>query len=251
MKESKIPAVILYIKVPKVGFVKTRLISKHVTALDAYEIQKAMIVDTLLTLESLEGKFKPIISYYPKKNLQGLKEFIHSKELNLSKSFTDKIFFIAQEGYDNGNHFASTFKKVQEMENISSSIILGGDTPHIDSSIIIKALEYLENNSSTAIIGPSQLGGFYLFGSNIKIHNLESIFLKSNEFANLINLCLNSGVNVKTLPFVFDIDKEEDLLSLYYIFEPILDKQESLKPFSSLSYPNNTIFLLKKILYFS
>ncbi len=228
MIENKKPGIIVYIKVPKIGFVKTRLVSEFITQTQAYEIQKAMIKDTLQTLATLEKRFQPIISYYPENRVEELKDMIQSFANVLTESFIKKIQYIAQEGGSNGLHFASTFSKVFQLKNVNSCIIIGGDTPHLTKKIIVQALEWLTTAERSALIGPSQKGGFYIFGINKNMDKLETIFSKKNEFGNLLALSSDQKFSIKLLPFVFDIDTVDDVVSLYELSRGIKENKKKI-----------------------
>ena len=127
MDKSKIPAIILYIKVPKVSKVKTRLISELIDETQAYELQVEMIKDTLEMLSSLDIKFQLIISYFPEKDYTILQDIILSFHNVLQNEFLEKITFIAQQGATMGMHFSSTFDQVLALQNIKSIIIVLND----------------------------------------------------------------------------------------------------------------------------
>ena len=243
---KKVPGIILYLKVPSIGFVKTRLISEIISEVQAYELQIEMIKDTLIMLASLSLEFQPIISYYPEHRGKILKDLVNTFEEFLPISFLNKILYVSQQGDTNGLHFKSTFEKLFKVKTISSCIIIAGDTPHLQSSIIYQSISHLQNTNNTSIIGPSQSGGFYIFGISEFIQNLETTFTKMNEFNNLIALCSENFVSIKVLPFVFDVDLPQDALNLYSIYSPLMEYSENIESIHSLAIPRHTIYYLKK-----
>ena len=249
MVNSKIPAIILYQKVPKIGKVKTRLVSELINETQAYELQVEMIKDTLEMLSSLEIEFQPIISYFPERDLNILQDITLSFQDNIKKEFLDKILFIAQRGETIGLHFSSTLDQVLTLRNINSCIIIGGDTPHLESSIIFDSLNWLENEQPSAVIGPSQLGGFYIFGINEKLSRLEDIFLKTNEFGNLLDICNKSNLNMKILEFLFDIDTSEDIATFYSIFNAIEKNNKEITSKKNQFFPFHTMDYLKRVIF--
>ena len=249
MINSKIPAIILYLKVPKIGKVKTRLVSELINETQAYELQVEMIKDTLELLSSLKIEFQPIISYFPEKDLKILQEIILSFQSVIQKIFLDKILFIAQRGETNGIHFSSTFDQVLTLQNINSCIIIGGDTPHLESSIILDSLNWLNNKQPSAVVGPSQLGGFYIFGINDKLAGLENIFSKTNEFGYLLDICHTTNINMKILQFLFDIDTSEDVLTFYSIFNGIERNSKKITTKKREFFPHHTLNYLKRVIF--
>lgn len=247
MIDKLIPAIILYLKVPEIGFVKTRLISSKITKKQAFELQVAMIKDSLLLLSNLSIDFQPIISFYPQKKLNLLKTLIESFKDSISNKFIKNIIYIPQLGDTNGQHFKTTFDQSLKLPNIGSCIIIGGDTPHINPSIIIEAVSYLQNNKNSAVIGPSQRGGFYIFGLNSFIENLDDIFQKENEFANLLRICSHKSYMTKISPYLFDIDTINDAENLLFILQPLFEYESRLEEKEKLSRPRFSFELLKII----
>lgn len=249
MNDIKKPGIILYVKVPKTGFVKTRLVSEFINERQACEIQVTMIKDTLQTLSSLDTKFQPIVSYYPENRLEELKKIIHTFTDNIPDSFIKTIQYIAQEGDTNGAHFASTFSKAFQLQDIDSCIIIGGDTPHLPKKILLDAIEWLTNEEKSALIGPSQNGGFYIYGIRQNIEELETIFSKANEFDNLLKLSSENNLAIKLLPFVFDIDTPEDMKSLFEMNRGIIENKKQIVNKKEITLANHTVEYIAKNLF--
>lgn len=242
----KKPGIILFLKVPTRGSVKTRLISEFITELQACELQIEMIRDTLILLSRLEFDFQPVISYFPANELAELQDIIQAFQKDIPPSFFDKILYVPQLGKSVGEHFATTFTQVLELPFVASSIILAGDTPHISSSIITQSLTWLISDQKTAVIGPSQNGGFYLYGINRKLSNLSTVFSKENEFGNLFELSLDQDANLFLNHFLFDIDTLNDVFTLISVFEPILHSKKKIQ-IDSFNIPINTLKYIKTL----
>lgn len=246
MSQSKKPAIILFLKVPIKGFVKTRLISGPITELQAFELQIEMIRDTLILLARLDIDFQPVISYFPVNELAVLQDIIQTFQKDITQSFIDNILYVPQLGTSIGEHFASTLTQVLQVPNVGSAIILAGDAPHISSTIIIQSISWLKSDQKSAVIGPSQNGGFYLYGLNRKLSNLSATFSKENEFGNLFELSLGQNVNLFLGPYLFDIDTLNDVFTLYSIFEPIFLSNDKVKV-ESFTIPINTLEYIKSM----
>lgn len=247
MSKEKIPGIILYLKFPQIGTVKTRLISDIIDKTQAFELQIAMIKDTLLLLANLNVPFQPIISFYPPTELESFKNLIYSFDDIISSHFLTKLLFIPQQGEGSGAHFKSTFEQVFKLSNISCCIILGGDTPHLPSLIIKKGLDYLQKNELSSIIGPSQSGGFYIYGLTRYIKNLDLTFSKEDELGNLLELNILNALTTYMLPYVHDVDTSQDAYSLFLLLKAVEDVDEKVLTNKTFSKSVYTFRYLKKL----
>ena len=105
----------------------------------------------------------------------------------------------------------------------------------------------MQKETNQAVIGPSQKGGFYLFGTNKKINNLDLTFSKNNEFGNLIEVCAKNQMKTTIFDFIFDIDTQEDIISLLSIFEYLDHENITFQANSPVTIPEFTIHFLKKV----
>lgn len=247
MNREKLPAIILYLKFPQIGTVKTRLISDMIDKTQAFELQIAMIKDTLVLLANLNFSFQPVISFYPSTELNSFKKLIYSFDDFIPDNFLSNLIFIPQQGEGSGSHFKSTFKQAFDIQNISCCIILGGDTPHLSSQIIKDSLNYLQKNDLSSIIGPSQTGGFYIYGITSYIENLDLVFSKKNEFANLLELNMLNSFTTYMLPYAYDIDTSQDAESLFLLLKSVENIDEKSLPIKNFSIPFFTFKYLKKL----
>jgi len=134
--------VIMFVKEPKLGFVKTRL-SKDCGEKFTLDLYKCFVHDLINTLKLSEFDFK--LCAYPKLDL-------------INKEFGDFNNFLQSNG-DLGlkmkNAFQSQFKNGYE-----KIVLIGSDTPHISRETIDKS--FLKLNTNDVILGPSLDGGYYL-----------------------------------------------------------------------------------------
>ena len=196
--------IILFCKVPKEGFVKTRLVTDKFTPKNAKDFQIAMLLDTLSVLYSLPFQFQLIISYFPEENLQLLEDMINVETDNRKKEFLESIVYFPQTKETIGERFDESFKNAFSLDYIKHVIIVGGDTPHIDVEKLDLAYKTLIKNKDNVVIGPSQNGGFYLFGINKSDINLSSLFDSPNEFSNLLEIAYKNDLVPELLPFLND-----------------------------------------------
>ena len=247
MNQEQEPAIILYLKFPQIGTVKTRLISDLIDKTQAFELQIAMIKDTLLLFTNLNFPFQPVISFYPPTELESFKKLIYSFDDFIPRDFLSKLIFIPQKGEGIGSHFKSTFEQAFKLSNVSCCIILGGDTPHLSSLIINKAVDYLLKNELSSIIGPSQSGGFYIYGITRYIENLDLTFSKENELANLLEINKLNALTTYMLPYIDDIDTPQDANSLFLLIKAVEDLDEKSLTNKIFSKPVYTFRYLQKL----
>lgn len=138
--------VIVFVKEPKKGFVKTRLaktIGEDIT-LDIYKLFVKDIIDNLKT-----NCFDFKLCAYPTLDL-------------VNRSFGDFDNFLQVDG-DLGAKMSSAFEK-QFDKGYEKIVLIGSDTPHIPKEYYDEAFTSLDIND--IVLGPSLDGGYYLIAFN-------------------------------------------------------------------------------------
>lgn len=138
--------VIMFVKEPKLGFVKTRL-SKSCGEEFTLGLYKSFVKDLINTLSNESYDFK--LCGFP--NL----ELIN----NTFGNFDNFLQVKGDLGIKMKEAFVSQFK--QGYEKI---VLIGSDTPHITKELINESFNQLEKNDMT--LGPSLDGGYYLISFN-------------------------------------------------------------------------------------
>jgi len=139
-------AVIVFLKAPEKGRVKTRL-SNSLDKGFVLELYKAFVKDTLDAVVPLG---RPIVFFWPKNKKKAVTEWLG-----------DDILSFPQQGVDLGQRMAHAFKTVFDA-GYDRAVLIGTDIPQLNSDILTRAFENLE--SAPAVIGPSKDGGYYLIG---------------------------------------------------------------------------------------
>ena len=189
--------VIMFVKEPKLGFVKTRLAK---TCGDEFtlELYKCFVKDLINTLEHNNYDFK--LCAYP--NLEKIdKEF---------GSYNNFLQVEGSLGLKMKEAFSSQFDK--EYEKI---VLIGSDTPHISNKMIEEAFFHLDSND--IILGPSLDGGYYLIAFNNKTF-YENVFEEISWSTSLVLGQTLQKLNEKKVHFLMklnDIDVIEDLKNFY------------------------------------
>ena len=194
--------VIIFIKCPLMGTVKTRL-SKTIGEKMAQELYKRFVLDIIA---SLEGTGIPFVIYYT----------IDSCEETMVNWIGKDFRYHVQEGNGLGDRIKNSFIK-SFSDGYENVILIGSDSPDLPPKYLIESFEYLRSND--VIIGPAVDGGYYLVGfradtfAPIIFHGIE--WSSGNEFRETMNKLEEEGAGVHLLPEWYDIDTYEDLKKLY------------------------------------
>jgi uncharacterized protein len=137
-------ALIIFIKNPTKGLVKTRL-AETVGDEKALEIY----------LQLLEKTHNIVTNVNCKKYLY-YSEKIIKNDIWENDIFEKKL----QKGNDLGERMLNAFTEIFELEGVKNVAIIGSDCPSLPPSFIDKAFEELRFNSF--VIGPAYDGGYYL-----------------------------------------------------------------------------------------
>ena len=173
-----------------------------------------MLLDTIKVLTFIPEKIIPVIMYHPENKKNLLKKLIIDPLIQDDSKFASSLNFIPQIGIEFVDRFKNAFKHIFQELNLSSALIIGSDTPHLQPSLLETSIKLLQSDHHNSVLGPSQEGGFYLLGHNRPyIDEIGTIFQQKNayqELGNAMNLLLSSS-DVHILPEVTDIDHFEDL----------------------------------------
>lgn len=184
--------IIVFIKNPELGKVKTRL-AKTIGNNKALAIYLRLIDHTLSEISISKKQSHLFFSEVIDKNFIGNK-------------------YSVQEGIDLGERMKNAFEI--SLEKNTKSIIIGTDCPGITAEIIQQAFYLLEEND--VVIGPALDGGYYLLGLK---NNTPEIFegmewSTESVFDNTVKRLNELKLSWKELPKLRDLDNEEDLVTL-------------------------------------
>lgn len=148
--------ILLFVKYPKNGGVKTRL-AKSIGDAAAVSLYKCFVEDILSSLQGLNAHIW--ICYYPESAKDDM-------DIWLGSSY----FYVLQKGGNLGKRMQHCFKSSFH-KGFEKTIVLASDIPEISENIINNAFKILEYKD--AVIGPSYDGGYYLVGFNKKSYTTE------------------------------------------------------------------------------
>lgn len=193
--ERKESALILFLKYPEKGKVKTRL-SKDIGEEKAVAIYKRLVSHTLKVAYEIFDSLDVLIFYTGGKS---------NSEWN---QYARDVFI--QEGNDLGERMLNAFLKVEEL-GYKKRVVIGSDCPGLQSRMILETLEGLDY--SELVIGPAEDGGYYLMGM-CKTH--ASLFQDiewstAHVLSDTLHIANRLGLGIEFLETLNDIDVQADL----------------------------------------
>lgn len=193
--------VLLFLKAPERGGVKTRL-ACAIGPEAALEIYRNFVLDTLSMLKKA-GR-PTIICYTPEKAKKAVAQWLSGHDP-----------FWPQTGTDLGERMAAAFARAFS-ENYGRVLLMGTDIPGLPASVIQEAFDALTRHP--AVIGPALDGGYYMIGftkSGFSPAYFQGIdWSTPRVFAQTIGRMRLNGVSCHILPQRRDIDDWEDLKDL-------------------------------------
>jgi len=191
---------IMFVKEPKLDFVKTRLaksLGNHFT-LDLY---KAFVRDLIDTFKNQEFDFK--LCAYPNLDL-------------INDTFGDFNNFLQVEG-DLGVKMCKAFEREFGL-GYEKITLIGSDTPHITREMMDSSFKELDSHD--IVLGPSLDGGYYLIAFNKSTFSKDVFQDISWSTDVVLEQTLKKMNNKKVYlhKILNDIDVLEDLKSFYAEF---------------------------------
>lgn len=193
-------ALILFLRAPEKGRVKTRL-SARLNEVFVLNLYKAFVLDILDTVSSFKHYF---LFYWPPDKKEMVETWLGSPHR-----------YHQQQGNNIGSKMAHAFETVFR-QGYDEAILIGTDIPELSRKIIQEA--FLQFNGYSTVIGPSLDGGYYLIGMKKESFSksvFENIDWSSSKVleqtCHKLVQCGNSYALVETLD---DIDTPEDLDAL-------------------------------------
>jgi uncharacterized protein len=196
-------ALIIFIKNPQLGKVKTRLAR---TMGD----EKALDIYNELTHITRENA----------KILRAVKRHVfYSDFIDKTDGWSSKLFEKwVQIGEDLGARMANAFSEIfKKQEKVC---IIGSDCPTLSPAIIQQAFEALDTHDF--VVGPSTDGGYYLLGISKSVDAFQFVFENmewSTEtvLAETVKRISGKGKSLYFLPELTDIDEEKDWIAFQKI----------------------------------
>ena len=186
-------ALIIFIKKPEAGKVKTRL-AKDVGNENALTIYKHLLAHTCKI--AIEVKANRLLFYAEK-----ISQRDDWPETDFKK--------FVQQGDDLGQRMLNAFENA--FLNSQKVIIIGSDCMKLNPDIIEKA--FLELNNNDFVIGPANDGGYYLLGMKYAEQSFfqGKAWSTSTVFGDTVADISNLSKSLFILPLLSDVDTIADL----------------------------------------
>ncbi len=187
-------AIILFIRNPELGKVKTRL-AKTIGEENALLVYKALLAHTLAITKEL-----PFDKYV-----------YYADQITENDSWDPTVFQKkVQTGNDLGEKMTNACKELFGL-GYQKILLIGSDCYELETGIIMNAMKSLD--MSEVVIGPAQDGGYYLIGMRAPFKNVFENISWSTEmvYAQTISLSAENKYNIAVLPLLRDVDTETDL----------------------------------------
>ena len=192
--EQRPGTVILFVRAPVLGTVKTRL-ADEIGADAALALHRAFFADSLRTAREVGARV--IVSHTT------------GPAFDESDDADDQM---EQRGESFGERVDHAFADARKLVPHGPLLMLGGDTPHLAPSALARAFDALAHAPS--VLGPTPSGGFYLIGFAERTTPLAPAFDGPGESARAARLLARAGLGPSILETFFDVDLPTDLVGM-------------------------------------
>ncbi len=199
VKGPRSAVVMMFVKDPKPGKVKTRL-AEGIGPRAAAAVYRRLAERAVRAVAPLAGEGVEVqICGLPPGSLTTLRVW-------LGRRFR----YVPQRGRDLGARMAHAFREAFST-GARRAVIIGSDCPHLTTSIIRKALASL--GTVDAVIGPAQDGGYYLIGVSKPMPFLfqRVSWGTGRVFRTTAGRLARRGLRWKRLTMLRDVDRMSDL----------------------------------------
>lgn len=189
------PALIIFIRNPEKGKVKTRL-AKDLGVDQAFEVYLSLLEHTRQVATKVQARRMLFYSHF----------------IDFNDEWDETLFEkYLQQGDDLGARMNHAFETALK-DKPDSAVIIGSDCPQLDESIIEQAFAAL--NEFSYVLGPATDGGYYLLGMNAPSPFLfEEMAWSTSDVATQTKIRIaRSEQGYYTLPELSDIDELDDWL---------------------------------------
>jgi len=194
------PVVIVMVKAPVPGTVKTRLVPP-LTADSAAALAAAFVQDAVRNARLIADV---LIAYSPADG-----------NLLLESLLPDGLYWTAQRGDDLGKRMGAAMADAAG-SGFSPLVVIGTDSPTLSPACIAEAIQTLQSGIADVVFGPTEDGGYYLVGARQPQPGLFGGVAWSTEAALTQTAANAARLNLRChlLPAWHDVDTGEDLARL-------------------------------------
>jgi rSAM/selenodomain-associated transferase 1 len=196
------PIVIVMVKAPRPGEVKTRLVPP-LSEIAAASLATCFAQDTVLNAQLLVSSV--LVAYAPADARNDLQPILAA----------DLLWF-EQDGANLGERLDSVAEHVSSL-GFTPFIILGADSPTLPTGLIQEALNVLSSGEADISLGPTEDGGYYLVGLRNPVQGLfQNIdWSTPSAYEQTAANAAKLRLRLHPLPSWYDIDTPADLTYLH------------------------------------
>ncbi|MEX2403667.1 MAG: TIGR04282 family arsenosugar biosynthesis glycosyltransferase [Balneolales bacterium] len=193
MNSEQKAALIIFVKNPKLGKVKTRL-AESIGNQEALDVYLQLLAHT-----------RGITSHIPVQAHVFYSDYVDEKDIWENAEY----FKHQQRGANLGDRMQNAFMKIFD-QGYQKAVIIGSDCFEIEADNINKAFDLLEGYD--AVIGPAMDGGYYLLGMSKLIPAVfeNKKWSTQSVFEDTIRNLQQENMSWQELPILRDIDTEKD-----------------------------------------
>ena len=196
------PVVIVMVKAPRPGFVKTRLVPP-LAAEDAASLAASFAQDA--AANALCAAKDVVVAYTPSAGRAILEPLL-----------PPGLLWVEQQGADLGERLRAVVRHALKI-GFGPVIIIGTDSPTMPASFIETAREALTNGEADVTLGPTADGGYYLVGvAAVDCRDLfrDVAWSTPHVYQQTARNASRLGLRLLSLPRWYDVDTPRDLLRL-------------------------------------
>jgi rSAM/selenodomain-associated transferase 1 len=195
------PVVIVMVKAPRAGFVKTRLVPELSEA-DAAALAACFARDVVLGAGQVADNL--LIAYTPADGREVLETILPGGGL-----------WFEQQGEDLGERLESVAAHAFDLA-FAPLIFIGADSPTLPPAFIATAIEWLTAKKADVVLGPTEDGGYYLIGFHRRERGLfqDVAWSTPQAYAQTAQNAAQLGLRLRQLPIWYDVDTPSDLSRL-------------------------------------
>lgn len=200
------PVIVVMVKAPRPGQVKTRLMPE-LTPEEAASLAAAFLRDTVRN--ALRCGPAVLIAYAPADGYP-----------TLAALLPFPLQWVSQQGADLGERLEEVIAAAEAL-GFGPVVIVGTDSPTLPLSHLADALSTLEAGKAELVLGPTEDGGYYVVGVRRHVRGLFGNVAWSTSSACADTLANGQRLGLRTalLPAWYDIDTFDDLLRLRQDFK--------------------------------
>jgi len=221
------PIILLFIKAPLKGQIKSRL-AAAIGNDAALELYQRFVLDTIDTVRALPVPVR--ICFHPPEAGTAIRAWLGNEQ-----------DCVPQQGNDLGERMERAFEQVFQ-EGYERAVLVGSDIPELSTPIFDEAFTSL--NVDDAVLGPTADGGYYLIGFKATTF-LPSVFhdiawSTSTVCDETLGTFKRSGQRVHLLPKLHDVDTKDDLSIFFKKYRS--DPDRSSRTLAYLTEQEGTLF---------